>query len=161
MAQMDDFYHLSATLTGYSVAQLQGTGVGQQYLDVLMAIVPHSTLTELFDDFRRLREDDTPAVLETGIQRHILSSPKLGPVARNIIKLWYLSIWYPLPGEWRAHYGQPSQAEERYRDVEFVVSGNAYIQGLVWQTLGSHPMGAKQPGYGTWAEPPDIIASDR
>ena len=157
MDRSDEFYHLSAALTGYSVAQLQGTGVGQQYLDVLVAIIPHPILTELFDNFRRLSEDGTATVPDTDIQHRILSHPKLGPVARNIIKLWYLSIWYPLPGEWRAHYGQPGQAAERYRDVEFVVSNNAYIQGLVWQALGSHPMGAKQPGYGTWAEPPDII----
>jgi hypothetical protein len=35
-----------------------------------------------------------------------------------------------------------------------VVSGQAYIQGLIWDAAEAHPPGAKQPGYGSWAIPP-------
>ena len=33
------------------------------------------------------------------LYRDIFSSEKLGPVARNIIKLWYVGVWYELPPE--------------------------------------------------------------
>jgi hypothetical protein len=28
------------------------------------------------------------------------------------------------------------------------------VEGLVWDAIGSHPQGAKQPGYASWALPP-------
>lgn len=35
-----------------------------------------------------------------------------------------------------------------------VISGEAYLQGLAWPAMGTHPMGGKQQGYGAWADPP-------
>ena len=36
---------------------------------------------------------------------------------------------------------------------DHVVSAAAYREGLVWPAAGTHPMSAKQPGFGTWAKP--------
>ncbi|TRV81005.1 hypothetical protein FKN01_04485 [Streptomyces sp. 130] len=36
----------------------------------------------------------------------------------------------------------------------FVVSPDAYTEGLLWRAIGAHPAGAKAPGYGSWANPP-------
>lgn len=36
----------------------------------------------------------------------------------------------------------------------FVISPQSYVESLVWKTFpGGHPMGAKPPGFGSWAEP--------
>ena len=40
------------------------------------------------------------------------------------------------------------------KDIDRVVSSQAYVEGLLWPTLGVNPRAAKAPGYGTWAEPP-------
>jgi len=154
MDLLDDFYHLSAALTDYKVVQLKGTGVGEEYLDVLSTIIPRDILAELFGCYRSLDTQHPAKSKDQMIRSLILCDAKFGPVARNIIKMWYLSIWYQMPDDWRQLYGKPSQSPARYQDVQFVVSRNAYIQGLVWQALGSHPMGAKQPGYGTWSDKP-------
>ncbi|WP_020409994.1 hypothetical protein [Hahella ganghwensis] len=159
MDWLDDFYQLSAALTDYKVAQLQGTGVGEDYLEVLSTIIPHAILAELFGSYRSIVAENSATPTEQLIRDGILSNAKLGPVARNIIKMWYLSIWYQMPEDWRQLYGKPNQGDPKYQDVQFVVSRNAYIQGLVWQTLGSHPMGAKQPGYGTWGDKPSDRSS--
>ncbi|OZG71114.1 hypothetical protein BTA51_22300 [Hahella sp. CCB-MM4] len=154
MDWLDEFYHLSSALTDYKVVQLKGTGVGEEYLDVLSTIIPQDILSELFDCYRSLKVQNSSKPKEQLIRDAILCDAKLGPVARNIIKMWYLSIWYQMPDDWRQQFGKPNQGSPKYQDVQFVVSRNAYIQGLVWEALGSHPMGAKQPGYGTWSDKP-------
>ena len=53
----------------------------------------------------------------------------------NIIALWYVGGW-----------GQGFD--------QVVVSADGYREGLVWDAIGAHPMGAKQPGFDTWSEPP-------
>jgi hypothetical protein len=37
-----------------------------------------------------------------------------------------------------------------------VISADAYATGLVWRASGAHPMGADPPGYGSWANPPEV-----
>jgi len=150
MNRLADFYQLSATLTDYETVQLKGTGVGEEYYNVLISLIPENILNELFDGYNSLDKNCFGNITDEQIYSDILANPGFGPVARNIIKLWYLSIWHQLPANWRRKYGIPGQANDKYQDVQFIVSRNAYIQGLVWQATGRHPMGAKQPGYGTW-----------
>jgi hypothetical protein len=45
------------------------------------------------------------------------------------------------------------------RNVTVTVDGNAYIEGLMWPTIGDNLPGAKAPGYGPWALPPRIPAA--
>jgi hypothetical protein len=73
-------------------------------------------------------------------------------VARNIVKMWFVGIWYELPREWTEAFGA------RPGNVTFVVSGTAYTEGLLWPAIGANPPGAKAPGYGSWAFPPQIPA---
>jgi hypothetical protein len=84
------------------------------------------------------------------LRREIFGNQMLGPIARNIIKLWYVGIWYQLPRVWaEAHGSRPA-------DVTRTVSPEAYVEGLLWPAIGAHPPGAKAPGYGSWASPPEI-----
>jgi hypothetical protein len=75
-------------------------------------------------------------------------------MARNIIKMWYTGNWAQLPQAWRNQHGAGA------RDVDHVISSQAYQEGLVWRAIGTHPQGAKQPGFGTWALPPRIEIDD-
>ena len=149
---VDDFLALSSVLTGFPVFDLKGTGQAEPYLSVVTDIVGAQVMGELLEAFRGVEKDpqgDETAV-EGGLRKEILSDDKLGPVARHLIKLWYVGTWYELPAEWREAYG------ENEADRTFVVSPDAYTEGLLWPTIGANPSGAKPFGYGMWANPPRI-----
>ncbi len=78
----------------------------------------------------------------------ILADPTIGPLARNLIVLWYLGQWNQLPADWRDAWGANAM------DQTCIISPEAYVQGLVWPAIHTHPPGAKMPGYGSWALPP-------
>jgi hypothetical protein len=149
---LDDFLALSSALTGFSVFRLKGTGQADPYLSTVTGIVGETTLRALLATFRRIAEQagEDQGALERGIRRDILSDSKLGPVTRNIIKLWYVGTWYALPVEWREAFAAGG------RDRTFVVSPDAYTEGLLWPAVGASPSGAKPLGYGMWAMAPRI-----
>jgi hypothetical protein len=161
MYRLADFYQLSVVLTDYNQVQLQSTGVGEEYCQTLTQWVRQDVLEDLYNCFNALPTDAKGKVCDKALRSELLASAKLGPVARNIIKMWYLSIWYQLGSEWNFDYGiaaysSPVIGVESAQSQDYIISSNAYIQGLVWPALGSHPMGAKQPGYGTWAQDPRL-----
>ena len=151
---LDDFLALSAALTGFSTYRLKGTGQAEAYLSTATGIVGEAVSRALLAAFRRAVDqpgaDET--AIERAIRRDILSDNKLGPVARNLIKLWYVGTWYALPVEWREAYAAGD------RDRTFVVSPDAYTEGLLWPAIGASPSGAKPLGYGMWAMAPRIEA---
>ena len=143
------FYELSRDLTGFDEVELLGTGRGPEYMAELDRILPPGARSALLDAYRRALHDypDDP---ELGLQVEILGDAYLGPVARNLIFMWYTGTWQQLPDGWRAAYGiSPA-------DTPHVVSSEAYREGLVWPAIGAHPAGAKQQGYGSWAFPPAV-----
>ena len=151
---LEDFLALSSAVTGFSVFRLKGTGQAQSYLSTATEIVGEPTMHALLEAFRRLAGEagEDNGTLERGIRRDILSDAKLGPVARNLIKLWYVGTWYALPVEWREAFASTD------RDRTFVVSPDAYTEGLLWAAVGANPSGAKPAGYGMWAMAPRIEA---
>ena len=142
----DGFLALSSCLTGFGRVQLTGTGLTDTYLQAIDAILPSGVLGELLGTFARLPAD---AGREAAVESAILADPKLGPVARNIILLWYCGTWTMLPAEWRAVYGASPL------DTGHVVSAEAYQGGLQWVAAGAHPAGARQQGFGAWAVAPE------
>ncbi|MFF5336062.1 hypothetical protein [Streptomyces sp. NPDC013181] len=52
--------------------------------------------------------------------------------------------------------GLPAGRDGADRIPLFVVSPDAYTEGLLWRAIGAHPSGAKAPGYGSWALPPTL-----
>jgi hypothetical protein len=137
-----DFLRLSVTITGFDDYELLGTGMLEAYYDELLLIIGAREAGSLFGAFQRVEEGDDQA-----FRKVILDDARYGPVARNVLRMWYLGAWTQLPREWRNSYGATSY------DVDHVVSAAAYRASLVWPTAGTHPMGAKQQGYGSWAEP--------
>jgi hypothetical protein len=150
-ARLDAFVAFSARVTAFSAFELLGTGQAEDYLATVAGVVGEDTLADLLaaDAAIRARAADE-AEAERLLRAEILGDEKFGPVARNIIKLWYIGTWYALPREWHDAFGREDT------DRTFVVSATAYIEGLVWPAIGANPPGAKGPGYGTWALPPRV-----
>jgi hypothetical protein len=143
--RLESFVALSALLTGFSEVQLWGSGIAGEHLAVLDAVLPADIVSDLIDAFERLPADDAR---ETAIATTILADPRLGPIARNLIVLWYSGIWTQLPAAWREAYGASPL------DVTRTTSGAAYRAGLQWAVAGAHPPGAKHQGFGSWALEP-------
>jgi hypothetical protein len=144
------FLELSVVLTGFQKVDLQGTGLVEAYCSEVTAIVGEEITGELLtlaaSIIKRYGGDES--ALETAIRMDILASRKLGPVARNITKLWYLGTWNRMPADWRSQYGVSP------KDEDHILSALSYEESLVWRAMGSNPQGAKQPGFGTWSLPP-------
>jgi hypothetical protein len=149
---LERFLELSAEVTAFSTFDLQGTGQAVSYLSSVTNVVGEVVLGELLDAYGRARDEsaDDSAARARLLYRDIFSNEKLGPIARNIIKLWYAGVWYELPPEWTESFGALEN------DVTFFVSPAAYTEGLLWRAIGANPHGAKAPGYGSWAAPPSI-----
>lgn len=150
-ALMPSFLQLSADITAFSVFDLKGTGQSEEFLSTLVAIVGLDTVRELLIAHGEcVTGAGSTGAREERLRRDLFGDEKLGPVARNVIKLWYVGVWYQLPDAWSQVYGS------RPGDVTHTVSANAYVEGLLWPAVGAHPPGAKATGYGSWAGPPEI-----
>jgi hypothetical protein len=152
ISRLDRFLAFSAVVTAFSTVALQGTGLAVQYLSTVDDVVGADVTDALLEAFGRV-QGSAPAdqaALENLLRREVLSDEKLGPVARSIIKLWYIGTWYELSPDWTDTYGA------RENNTTFVVSAAAYTEGLLWPAIGANPHGAKGPGYGSWAGPPRI-----
>jgi hypothetical protein len=148
------FLALSAALTGFPPYELRGTGQAESYLSTLDRLVGTHIVDEALAAFTGVARDTgtDAAALARGLRRQVFSDEKLGPVARRLVKLWYVGTWYELPHDWQESFG------ENDLDRTFVVSAGSYTEGLLWPAIGANPPGAKPPGYGTWADPPRIDA---
>ncbi|MEL6495050.1 MAG: hypothetical protein AAFQ41_07980 [Cyanobacteria bacterium J06623_7] len=147
---IEDFVGLSMVVTGFSRFDIYGTGQVSAYYEAIAKVIGQDILNELLTTFNTFYEStkDNPSALDKKMRIEIFGSEKLGPIARNIIKLWYIATWYQLPQAWRDRFGiKPN-------DVTFVVSPQAYPEGLLWSAIGVNPPAAKPPGYGSWANPP-------
>lgn len=146
------FLRLSSAVTGFSEFRLLGTGQAEAYLATVRAVAGDRALRELLQRYARLADaaGEDSERHDRSLRSEILSDEWLGPIARNVIKLWFVGTWYQLPGWWRDTFGVSDL------DVTFVVSPAAYTEGLLWPTVDANPPGAKGPGFATWTGPPRI-----
>ncbi|MDB6032630.1 MAG: hypothetical protein JWM16_2968 [Verrucomicrobiales bacterium] len=144
------FLNLSAELCGFSVFTLSGTGYAIGYCLTVQRIVGPETMQRLLEEFKKLPSGNAKA-REKALRVQLLSNEEFGPVARNIMKLWFVSTWYELPGAWHDKFG-------RYgNDQTFIPFPYAYPEGLLWPGIGSHPPGAKPTGYASWEGRPVFL----
>jgi hypothetical protein len=143
--RLERFLGLSAFLTGFGRVDLLGTGVADKYLAVVDQVVSAGVVDEALEAFGRLPPG---ADGESAAPLAILGDPKIGPIVRNLIVLWYSGTWTQLPETWRAAYGASPF------DANKVVSAAAYLAGLQWTVAGGHPAGARAQGFGAWAAAP-------
>ena len=144
------FVDLSVVLTGFDDAELWGTGMVEPYLDWLRSVVGDQRTGDLLSAGQAAIDaaGGKPAVLERLVLMDILEDDTLGPLARNLVVLWYLGQWNQLPADWRDLHGASAI------DQTCIISPEAYTPGLAWKAIHAHPTGAKMPGYGSWALPP-------
>jgi hypothetical protein len=131
---LERFVALSAELTGFREVDIWGTGQARAHLDLVL----------------RVAGDDLTARLLDASAAGALADRDLGPLARNVIVLWYLGQWDQMPRHWRDRHGAAPA------DVAGVASAAAFREGLVWPAIGAHPTAAKAPGFGSWATPPVV-----
>ncbi len=108
---MDDFLTLSAELTGFTEFDLLGTGQAESYLATVTGVVGNDLLADLLTTYRNDVTETADEQIRAGqLDRAVLSDGRFGPVARNILKLWYAGIWFELPDDWVAVYapGHPN-----------------------------------------------------
>ncbi len=150
-ARLDDFVALSEAITGFSAVRLRGTGQAEEYRATVADVAGPDVLDALLDTWTRVREESQRGGdLHEHLSRDVFGDPRLGPIARNVIKMWYVGTWYQLPKEWLDAYGVRGRADM------FTVSPTAYTEGLLWPAMGANPPGAKAPGYASWTGPPRI-----
>ncbi|WP_208245009.1 hypothetical protein WGT02_39105 (plasmid) [Rhizobium sp. T1470] len=153
--RLHNFLAFSTEVTAFTTFELWGTGQAEAYLVAGGTVLGAAVLDDLLATYKKIlmeTEGEPLSERKTRLRREIFGSEKLGPIARNIVKLWYVGTWYELPTAWTEAFGPA------LNDVTFVVSASAYIEGLMWKAIGAHPAGAKAPGYGSWASPPQIPA---
>lgn len=150
-SSLELFVSFSRTLTGFSVPELWGTGLVPDYYKLIPSIIGDTMFGSLLSRWRDtyIRGAGDDPFLDELVTTQIFEDDTFGPLARNIAALWYLGTWTQLPPAWRNVHGAWAN------DANFVVSGKSYTEGLVWKAIYSHPKAAKQPGYGSWALPPE------
>lgn len=145
MFTIDNFISLSVVLTGYEATVLKPKNdtqkVAEMYFNTLNKEVPADVLTNLFSTFSTITTNNTnPDDINKAVLTQILEDKTLGPVARNIIQMWYVGIWYSL----------------NTNQVDYVITSTAYTNGLVWKAMYAHPMGFSEENFGYWSDAPQI-----
>jgi glucose dehydrogenase len=136
---LDDFIRLSEHLTG--VPKLD-RALAEQYLRRFLANPTHrARLPGLIAAIRRLA--DRPGGPAAAIRREIMDDADLGPAARQLIYLWYVSAFFD-PG--------PDNQQRSRGTWRYGKNPDQYGRGLIWAVIRAHaPM---TPDKAAWSDPP-------
>ncbi len=169
----DEFLKISEKITGFSMFELQTTGMVDEYYEKVCGEFKGS------EAMRKLRNWLTVELGSDGLIRESKANAEWIRDGCRIAELWYLGSWpgppmrpdknasaqrsglatdgcgadeHPHPRE------VPGDCPEMNRapapPPAKPISAEAYVQSLVWKTFGGHPMGALPPGFGSWSLPP-------
>lgn len=128
----DVFMSISEALTGFSVNELQSTGLAEAYYTHILGNLQAATFVEFLTVSKNILENSfTADQLKNAIISDIIADPGLNDIAGKVITIWYLGTW-----------------EGAY------INDLSYKEGLVWNVMHAHPPGAKQPGYKSWGIKP-------
>ncbi|WP_447002255.1 hypothetical protein ACRAKI_21230 [Saccharothrix isguenensis] len=168
--KLREFVKFSATVTGFSEFDLWGTGQAEAYYETVVDQEgPDAIQNAIFSDPCAVPADPVVQSIIKLWYVGVWYGPDLA--GRVDVAAW------TAPGRsgakpaapddsqpeenqpWHAVSGQGQPGEDRAhatdgRKALFVVSPEAYTEGLLWRAIGAHPSGAKAPGYGSWANPP-------
>jgi hypothetical protein len=131
-SRFDEFLSLSGALVGQKV----DVRLGEEYFEKVMKS-DGATLDKLLDLFEeRLNAGDDPATI---VKDELFPDPKLGPLARTVLLLWYIGgIQNPGSGDWE------------------LTSAEHYYRALVWEAIGAHPPTLSNGYFGHWKYPPEM-----
>lgn len=150
-ARQSNFAAMSAVLTGFTADVIQPLFDPLQlvptFLQTADARAGQGLVNTLISQFLSLKasrasnQQIADALLDTGN-----AAPQKGTtvmLAEAIVTMWYLGSWYDFATLPLA--------------PTLVVSQNAYIGGLAWKAMQSHPMGFSDFTFGYWASPPPSL----
>ncbi len=138
------FLEISVLLTGFTESELIGTGMLDTYYNSLLQNSKQEDISYFFQNVKAILQAPkrTEETTDEAIRLQLIPSSQYSALAKNIIMLWYSGSLFNM-----ALTNQPSN----------IVNAEAYKQGLMWTAGHTHPPGAKQPGYGSWAKPPITV----
>ena len=143
MIQLTTFIHLSEVLTGANKAAISSRKEQRQlaetYFDILSREVPAPKVKALLKKFNAIAAATAPEVLMERVRAQILADDTLGPLAKSIIRMWQLGVWC-----------NDSQQNN------IVISSIAFKNGMVWGTMGAHPIGYNSEDLSYWNTLPVI-----
>ena len=125
------FLEISVLLTGFNEAELYATGMLETYYNALQVNTSQENFTFFFDEVRSILQLNHIDQINDAISSRLMQPSSYEGLAAAIIIMWYTGNW-----------------------GDNVVTGQSYVQGLMWDAAEAHPPGAKQPGYGSWGMKP-------
>lgn len=148
-ARMQNFLGVSEILTGISQIRLSPQrdpiDIKTTYLTLVTNRRPvvFERLLQKYGESRAISPD--PKMI--GAKLLDPSEPKVCYLARSIMLMWYLGVWYE-PEDLQL-------AESTGSSPNFsVISPAAYTQAWVWRVAQAHPMGYSEWHFGYWHEDP-------
>ncbi len=151
---LEPFLEFSSRVTAFTVVELQRTGQVQAYLETVVGVVGEDLLGEMLTIDVAIRRETRgdPAARDRLLRIWVFGDERFGPVARNIVKLWYLGTWYALPQDWHEAFGTGRL------DATVVVAPAAFAEGFVRPEAVAHAPGGHGRGYATRAKPGPLRA---
>ena len=138
----DTFLAISAWLTGYEPVELQGTGMVQTYYSTLRENITAIDLDAFFaeSDFILAKAQTDVDAAKVRTASHLMQNSSFNSLGKQIILMWYIGQWFADPS------GDPNNSVQ--------INAQSYVEALMWPTVDTHPPGAKEPGFGSWAVKP-------
>jgi hypothetical protein len=153
------FVDMSVELTGFQHADLYGTGSAEEYLRTFVERAGRRHAHALY---QRICGEDLAGLFGERVPVHD-KEPLAHALAAAVTKMWYLGSWEALDDEDYALLAGACRRDQQKvkpkdrialpANTSFVISPNAYLNGLVWKLTTGHPIGGKPTGFGTWAAP--------
>lgn len=90
----DVFMSISESLTGFSVNELQSTGLAEIYYKHILGQIETATFIEFLNISKNVLENSySQDQLKNAITAEILSNPATQEIAQSVITLWYMGTW--------------------------------------------------------------------
>ena len=152
------FLELSSELTGYSVIDLEGTGLAPTYIQLMEHEIGKGVTQLLYDTMHRILTEKKHTK-EYAMKVNIIASPLLWPVCQSLIVLWYQGQWNRMTANWYKYYANMAPPKSIMvpniaLGQSLVPSAASYTEQLSYKAAGAHPPGAHPTGFGSWALDP-------
>src|SRR5262245_53249915 len=85
-SRLNEFVAFSAEVTAFKTIELQGTGLAASYLQLVDDIAGAALVDKMLGRYAAITVQDEAARL-TQLRRAVFGDERIGPVARNIVKL--------------------------------------------------------------------------
>lgn len=147
------FLRFCSALTGFSAAELEGSGLVDAYQDLLDTTLGFELAAKFYVLAASVVSAGSDTAQADRIVAQVLPDPVFWPVAEGLLTLWYVGWWKALPNDWYTaqNLPVPSAGNSGLAHVPFA---SAYTEQLSYRAASAHPPGVKPTGYGSWSLPP-------